>query len=150
MDLISLLQAEVRCLVPGLPLSILVTSFAGCFCADTSVSQRQLTHCNHRTRPLHSGSRLQFSVRLAFIATVGRLSPAISRAGGRCVHWGANFDRRDLVEFTEYLTAFAAGTLLNVMIENFRGGHASTYPRPGFGGGTFSRSSFDESKNIVA
>ena len=28
-------------------------------------------------------------------------------------------------EFIEYLTAFAAGTLLNVVIESFHGGHAS-------------------------
>ena len=75
-------------------------------------------------RRLPFGSRLYLSLRLAFIATVGRLlplsiAPVIGAAIGERILTGR------LSEFIEYLTAFAAGTLLNVVIESFHGGHAS-------------------------
>jgi len=75
-------------------------------------------------RRLPFGSRLQFSVRLAFVATVGRLLPlSIAPVVGAFI--GERILTGGLGEFIEYLTAFAAGTLLNVIIENFHGGHAS-------------------------
>lgn len=75
-------------------------------------------------RHLPFGSRLQFSVRLAFVATVGRLLPlSITPVIGAFI--GERILTGGLGEFIEYLTAFAAGTLLNVVIENFHGGHAS-------------------------
>ena len=75
-------------------------------------------------RRLPFGSRLQFSVRLAFIATLGRLLPlSIAPVIGAII--GERILTGGLGEFIEYLTAFAAGTLLNVVIECFQGGHAS-------------------------
>ena len=80
-------------------------------------------------RGLSLGSRLQFSVRLAFIATVGRLLPlSVAPVVGAFI--GERILTGGFGEFTEYLTAFAAGTLLNVMIENFHGGHAPHTPAP--------------------
>ncbi|MYE90384.1 hypothetical protein F4X33_15455 [Candidatus Poribacteria bacterium] len=74
-------------------------------------------------RRLSLGSRLQFSLRLAFIATVGRLLPlSVAPVVGAFI--GERILTGGFGEFTEYLTAFAAGTLLNVVIENFHGGHA--------------------------
>ncbi len=75
-------------------------------------------------RRLPFGSRLQFSVRLAFMATVGRLLPlSIAPVIGAFI--GERILTGRVGEFIEYLTAFAAGTLLNVVIESFHGGHAS-------------------------
>lgn len=75
-------------------------------------------------RGLPFGSRLQFSVRLAFIATVGRLLPlSIAPVIGAFI--GEQILTGGFGQFIEYLTAFAAGTLLNVVIENFHGGHTS-------------------------
>lgn len=73
-------------------------------------------------RGLPFGSRLQLSLRLAFIATVGRLLPlSIAPVIGAFI--GERILTGGFGEFIEYLTAFAAGTLLNVVIENFHGGH---------------------------
>ncbi len=75
-------------------------------------------------RRLPFGSRLQFSVRLGFVATVGRLLPlSIAPVIGAFI--GERILTGGFGDFIEYLTAFAAGTLLNVVIENFYGGHAS-------------------------
>lgn len=75
-------------------------------------------------RRLSFGSRLQFSVKLAFVATVGRLLPlSIAPIIGAVI--GERILTGGFGEFIEYLTAFAAGTLLNVVIENFQGGHTS-------------------------
>ncbi len=75
-------------------------------------------------RGLPFGSRLQFSLRLGFISTVGRLLPlSIAPVIGALV--GERILTGRFGEFIEYLTAFAAGTLLNVVIESFHGGHAS-------------------------
>ena len=75
-------------------------------------------------RGLPFGSRLQLSLRLAFISTVGRLLPlAIAPVVGALI--GERILTGRFGEFIEYLTAFAAGTLLNVVIESFHGGHAS-------------------------
>ena len=75
-------------------------------------------------RRLPFGSRLHFSLKLAFIATVGRLLPlSIAPVIGAFI--GERILTGGFGDFIEYLTAFAAGTLLNVVIENFQGGHAS-------------------------
>jgi zinc transporter ZupT len=75
-------------------------------------------------RGLPFGSRLQLSLRLAFISTVGRLLPlAIAPVVGALI--GERILTGRFGEFIGYLTAFAAGTLLNVVIESFHGGHAS-------------------------
>ena len=75
-------------------------------------------------RRLPFGSRLHFSLRLAFIATVGRLLPlSIAPVIGAFI--GERILTGGFGQFIEYLTAFAAGTLLNVVIECFHGGHAS-------------------------
>ena len=75
-------------------------------------------------RGLPFGSRLQFSLRLAFISTVGRLLPlSIAPVVGALI--GERILTGRFGEFIGYLTAFAAGTLLNVVIESFHGGHAS-------------------------
>ena len=75
-------------------------------------------------RGLPFGSRLQLSLRLGFISTVGRLLPlSIAPVIGALV--GERILTGRFGEFIEYLTAFAAGTLLNVVIESFHGGHAS-------------------------
>ena len=80
-------------------------------------------------RGLPFGSRLQRSVRLAFIATVGRLLPlSIAPVIGAFI--GERILTGGFGQFIEYLTAFAAGTLLNVVIENFHGGHASQAHAP--------------------
>ena len=44
-------------------------------------------------RRLPLGSRLQLSVKLAFVSTVGTSAPVLNRAGHWCGHWGAAFDR---------------------------------------------------------
>lgn len=75
-------------------------------------------------RGLPFGSRLHFSMRLAFIATVGRLLPlSIAPVIGAVI--GERILTGGFGQFIDYLTAFAAGTLLNVVIECFHGGHAS-------------------------
>lgn len=75
-------------------------------------------------RRLPFGSRLHFSLRLAFIATVGRLLPlSIAPVIGAVI--GERILTGGFGQFIDYLTAFAAGTLLNVVIESFHGGHAS-------------------------
>ena len=75
-------------------------------------------------RRLSFGSRLQLSLRLAFIATAGRLLPlSIAPVIGAFI--GERILTGGFGDFIEYLTAFAAGTLLNVVIENFHGGHAA-------------------------
>ncbi len=75
-------------------------------------------------RGLPFGSRLHFSMRLAFIATVGRLLPlSIAPVIGAVI--GERILTGGFGQFIDYLTAFAAGTLLNVVIECFYGGHAS-------------------------
>ena len=75
-------------------------------------------------RGLPFGSRLQLSLRLAFISTVGRLLPlSIAPVVGALI--GERILTGRFGEFIEYLTAFAAGTLLNVVIESFHGDHAS-------------------------
>ena len=75
-------------------------------------------------RGLPFGSRLHFSLRLAFISTVGRLLPlSIAPVIGAVI--GERILTGGFGHFIEYLTAFAAGTLLNVVIESFHGGHAS-------------------------
>ena len=75
-------------------------------------------------RGLPFGSRLHFSLRLAFIATVGRLLPlSIAPVVGAFI--GERILTGGFGQFIDYLTAFAAGTLLNVVIEIFHGGHAS-------------------------
>ena len=75
-------------------------------------------------RGLPFGSRLHFSLRLAFISTVGRLLPlSIAPVIGAVI--GERILTGGFGQFIEYLTAFAAGTLLNVVIEIFHGGHAS-------------------------
>ena len=74
-------------------------------------------------RGLPFGSRLHFSLRLAFISTVGRLLPlSIAPVIGAVI--GERILTGGFGHFIEYLTAFAAGTLLNVVIESFHGGHA--------------------------
>ena len=75
-------------------------------------------------RGLPFGSRLQLSLRLGFISTVGRLLPlSIAPVVGALI--GERILTGRFGEFIGYLTAFAAGTLLNVVIECFHGGHAS-------------------------
>ena len=75
-------------------------------------------------RGLPFGSRLQLSLRLGFISTVGRLLPlSIAPVVGALI--GERILTGRFGEFIGYLTAFAAGTLLNVVIESFHGGHAS-------------------------
>ena len=75
-------------------------------------------------RRLPIGSRLQLSVKLAFVATVGRLLPlSIAPVIGAVI--GERILTGGFGQFIDYLTAFAAGTLLNVVIECFHGGHAS-------------------------
>lgn len=75
-------------------------------------------------RRLPFGSRLHFSLRLAFIATIGRLLPlSIAPVIGAVI--GERILTGGFGQFIEYLTAFAAGTLLNVVIECFHGGHTS-------------------------
>ena len=75
-------------------------------------------------RRLPFGSRLYLSLRLAFIATVGRLLPlSIAPVIGAVI--GERILTGGFGQFIDYLTAFAAGTLLNVVIESFHGGHAS-------------------------
>ena len=75
-------------------------------------------------RRLPFGSRLYLSLRLAFIATVGRLLPlSIAPVIGAVI--GERILTGGFGQFIDYLTAFAAGTLLNVVIECFHGGHAS-------------------------
>ena len=78
-------------------------------------------------RHLSFGSRLQLSLKLAFLVTVGRLLPlSIAPVIGAFI--GERILTGGFGEFIEYLTAFAAGTLLNVIIENFHGGHTSHAP----------------------
>ena len=75
-------------------------------------------------RGLPFGSRLHMSLRLAFMSTVGRLLPlSIAPVIGAVI--GERILTGGFGHFIEYLTAFAAGTLLNVVIECFHGGHAS-------------------------
>ena len=75
-------------------------------------------------RGLPFGSRLHFSLRLAIVATVGRLLPlSIAPVIGAVI--GERILTGGFGQFIEYLTAFAAGTLLNVVIESFHGCHAS-------------------------
>ena len=75
-------------------------------------------------RGLPFGSRLFLSLRLAFMSTVGRLLPlSIAPVIGAVI--GERILTGGFGHFIEYLTAFAAGTLLNVVIESFHGGHAS-------------------------
>ena len=75
-------------------------------------------------RDLPFGSRLYLSLRLAFMSTVGRLLPlSIAPVIGAVI--GERILTGGFGHFIEYLTAFAAGTLLNVVIECFHGGHAS-------------------------
>ena len=75
-------------------------------------------------RSLPFGYRLHLSIRLAFIATVGRLLPlSIAPVIGAVI--GERILTGGFGQFIDYLTAFAAGTLLNVVIECFHGGHAS-------------------------
>ena len=75
-------------------------------------------------RGLPFGSRLYLSLRLAFMSTVGRLLPlSIAPVIGAVI--GERILTGGFGHFIEYLTAFAAGTLLNVIIESFHGGHAS-------------------------
>ena len=80
-------------------------------------------------RRLPLGSRLQLSVKLAFVSTVGRLLPfSIAPVIGAVI--GERLLTGGFSEFIDYLTAFAAGTLLNVVIESFHGGHASHVHAP--------------------
>ena len=75
-------------------------------------------------RGLPFGSRLYLSLRLAVVSTVGRLLPlSIAPIIGAVI--GERILTGGFGQFIDYLTAFAAGTLLNVVIENFHGGHAS-------------------------
>ena len=75
-------------------------------------------------RRLSFGPRLRLSLHLAFITTVGRLLPlSVAPVVGAFI--GERILTGRFGEFIEYLTAFAAGTLLNVVIEIFHGGHAS-------------------------
>ena len=75
-------------------------------------------------RSLPFGYRLHLSIKLAFIATVGRLLPlSIAPVIGAVI--GERILTGGFGQFIDYLTAFAAGTLLNVVIECFQGGHAS-------------------------
>lgn len=75
-------------------------------------------------RRLPLGPRLQLSVKLAFVATAGRLLPfSIAPVIGAVI--GERILTGGFGQFIEYLTAFAAGTMLNVVIESFHGGHAS-------------------------
>lgn len=98
-------------------------------------------------RRLSLGSRLQFSVRLAFIATVGRLLPlSVAPVVGAFI--GERILTGGFGEFTEYLTAFAAGTLLNVIIEIFQGGHAHVHAPHSGGGHTHSEE--DDSHEVLS
>ena len=75
-------------------------------------------------RGLPFGSRLFLSLRMGFISTVGRLLPlSIAPVIGAVI--GERILTGGFGQFIDYLTAFAAGTLLNVVIESFHGGHAS-------------------------
>lgn len=75
-------------------------------------------------RGLPFGSRLYLSLRLAVVSTVGRLLPlSIAPVIGAVI--GERILTGGFGQFIDYLTAFAAGTLLNVVIESFHGGHAS-------------------------
>ena len=108
---------------PGLAVVVLVHRLPVAFVLTLAfLSDNSLISTIGRRLPF--GSRLQFSVRLAFIATVGRLLPlSIAPVIGAII--GERILTGGLGEFIEYLTAFAAGTLLNVVIESFHGGHAS-------------------------
>ena len=101
-------------------------------------------------RGLPFGSRLHMSLRLAFMSTVGRLLPlSIAPVIGAVI--GERILTGGFGHFIEYLTAFAAGTLLNVVIECFHGGHAShshgSHAEEEHSH-TFSRSSFAKRENI--
>lgn len=75
-------------------------------------------------RSLPFGYRLHLSIKLAFMATVRRLLPlSIAPVIGAII--GERILTGGFGQFIDYLTAFAAGTLLNVVIECFHGGHAS-------------------------
>ena len=75
-------------------------------------------------RSLPFGYRLHLSIRLAFIATIGRLLPlSIAPVIGAVI--GERILTGGFGQFIDYLTAFAAGTLLNVVIECFHGGHGA-------------------------
>ena len=75
-------------------------------------------------RGLPFWSRLFLSLRMGFISTVGRLLPlSIAPVIGAVI--GERILTGGFGHFIEYLTAFAAGTLLNVVIESFHGGHTS-------------------------
>ena len=107
-------ELAVVVLVHRLPVAFVLTL---AFLSDNSL----ISTIGHR---LPFGSRLQLSLRLACVATVGRLLPlSIAPVIGAFI--GERILTGGLGEFIEYLTAFAAGTLLNVVIENFHRGHAS-------------------------
>ena len=101
-------------LVHHLPIAFVLTL---AFLSDNTL----IATIGHR---LPFGSRLHLSLRLAFIATVGRLLPlSIAPVIGAVI--GERILTGGFGQFIDYLTAFAAGTLLNVVIESFHGGHAS-------------------------
>ncbi len=106
---------------PGLAAVILIHRLPVAFVLTLAyLSTNSLIAANGRGLPF--GSRLQFSARLAFVSTVGRLLPlSIAPVIGAFI--GERILSGRLGEFIEYLTAFAAGTLLNVAIESFQGGH---------------------------
>lgn len=113
---------------PGLAVVILIHRLPVAFVLTLAfLSSNSLIAANGRGLPF--GSRLQFSVRSAFIATVGRLLPlSIAPVIGAFI--GERILTGGLGKFVEYLTAFAAGTLLNVAIESFHGGHESPAHAP--------------------
>ena len=112
----------------GLAIVILVHHLPIAFVLTLAfLSDNRLIAAIGRRLPL--GSRLQLSVKLAFVSTVGRLLPfSIAPVIGAVI--GERLLTGGFSEFIDYLTAFAAGTLLNVVIESFHGGHASHVHAP--------------------
>ena len=108
---------------PGLAVVILIHHLPIAFVLTLAfLSDNKLIAAIGRRLPF--GSRLQLSLRLGFVSTVGRLLPlSIAPVIGALI--GERILTGGFGEFIEYLTAFAAGTLLNVVIESFHGGHAS-------------------------
>ena len=108
---------------PGLAVVILIHHLPIAFVLTLAFlsDNRVITTIGHH---LPLGSRLHLSIRLAFISTIGRLLPlSIAPVVGALI--GEWILTGSFGAFIEYLTAFAAGTLLNVVIETFHGGHAS-------------------------
>ena len=117
------IASEHEMLGPGLAVVILIHHLPIAFVLTLAfLSDNTLIAAIGRRLPF--GSRLHLSIRLGFVSTFGRLLPlAIAPVIGAVI--GERILTGGFGKFIEYLTAFAAGTLLNVVIESFHGGHAS-------------------------